>query len=122
MFVKTVVSQFSHSRSVLDLYIFFFSLAGALFSIMSDGLKTQSRGGEQINFLYFKCIQFCDIDIRQDELMLLSNKYFSHNASGYSVLLFLERKTSNISAVQNVMCFALWRHYFSFSTQIAKET
>lgn len=33
-------------------------------------------GGEQPNFLYFKCLQFCDTDIRQDELMLLPKQIF----------------------------------------------
>lgn len=44
-------------------------------------------GREQPNFLYFKCLQLCDTDIRQDELMLL-HKYLSH-----ALLLFLEMKT-----------------------------
>ena len=33
-------------------------------------------GGEQPNFLYFKCLQLCDTDIRQDELMLLPKQIF----------------------------------------------
>lgn len=44
-------------------------------------------GREQPNFLYFKCLQLCDTDIRQDELMLL-HKYLSH-----ALLFFLEMKS-----------------------------